>query len=675
MAVKAPSDEVQRVISLALDAAFYRTIYGDVTAEGEALGHYARHGWREGRDPAPWFSGTRYLEANPDIAKAGVEPLHHYLTRGRYEGREVYPSVHAHRYFEGRLTGGEPVLWRLETPAAAEPAVPPPEAVPEAAPEAAPEAPAHAAPNVVAEMTYADRRAAERVLVGPEFDAAYYLGMNPDVAEAGTDPLEHFLMAGWREGRDPNAWFSVRDYLETNPDIVQAGDNPFVHYVMAGRSEGRAAKQDLGFRYDVLAGLVPVGERVARASAATAAVKLGTAKALAAGLAAARTGLKDLHVTFSHDDYTAHLGGVQLCLQREAARIGKLGRDHLHIHPAVAWPVVRTRGERGALGVLLNGRALGVYSGAVIARALGEAAGPAGARSFAIHSLLGHGAEETVKILAAVGLKAGYFWLHDFASLCAGFHLLRDDVEDCAAPPPQSPACNVCVYGPWRARHLAEHGKLFKALDLTVVSPSQPTLDLWRAAWTFPTKGEVVAPHARLVRRGPSPITDGPFRLGFAGLTAAHKGWPVFRELALKFAHDPRYQFIHFGLRSIGGLPIDFKPVRVNAERPKAMQQALESAQVDAVLVWPLCRETFSFTAYEAVAAGAAVVTNPDSGNVAAFVHGGGHGRVLADEAALAELLASGEILALARSVRKPSLYDLKFSGLTVDLLDRARAA
>jgi hypothetical protein len=105
------------------------------------------------------------------------------------------------------------------------------------------------------------------------------------------------------------------------------------------------------------------------------------------------------------------------------------------------------------------------------------------------------------------------------------------------------------------------------------------------------------------------------------------------------------------------------------------MQQAIETAGVDAVLVWPLCRETFSFTAYEAVAAGAAVVTGRDSGNVAAFVSGGGHGRVLADEAALTDLLASGEILALSRAARTPSLYDLKFSGLTVDLLGRARAA
>ncbi len=86
------------------------------------------------------------------------------------------------------------------------------------------------------------------------------------------------------------------------------------------------------------------------------------------------------------------------------------------------------------------------------------------------------------------------------------------------------------------------------------------------------------------------------------------------------------------------------------------------------MLVWPLCRETFSFVAYEAVAAGCAVITGPDSGNVAAFVAETGHGQVLPDEAALAAAFESGTILQLARARRRPMLYDLIYSALTLDL-------
>jgi hypothetical protein len=143
----------------------------------------------------------------------------------------------------------------------------------------------------------------------------------------------------------------------------------------------------------------------------------------------------------------------------------------------------------------------------------------------------------------------------------------------------------------------------------------------------------------------------------------------------MRFADDPRYAFLHLGARTVGGLPIDFRPVTVTAERPRAMQEAIEAAEADAVLVWPLCRETFSFTAYEAAAAGAAVITNPDSGNVAAFVEEGDRGRVVAGETALFELFESGEIGALARAARTPMLYDLRFSGMTADLLELEAAA
>jgi hypothetical protein len=152
-------------------------------------------------------------------------------------------------------------------------------------------------------------------------------------------------------------------------------------------------------------------------------------------------------------------------------------------------------------------------------------------------------------------------------------------------------------------------------------------------------------------------------------MPAAHKGWPVFRELALRFAGDRRYEFLHLGARGVGGLPIGFQAVSVTSARPRAMQEALEAARADAVLVWPLCRETFSFTAYEAVAAGAAVLTHPDTGNVAAFVEAGAHGRVLADEAALLDLFETGAVRALSRARRKPSLYKLEFSDMTAGLL------
>jgi hypothetical protein len=76
------------------------------------------------------------------------------------------------------------------------------------------------------------RDAAEVVREG--FDAEYYLAANPDVADSGMDPLLHFMLHGWIERRDPNAFFSIKSYLETNDDVARRNVNPFYHYLTSG---------------------------------------------------------------------------------------------------------------------------------------------------------------------------------------------------------------------------------------------------------------------------------------------------------------------------------------------------------------------------------------------------------------------------------------------------------
>ncbi|HEX5377399.1 MAG TPA: hypothetical protein VFW47_02440 [Phenylobacterium sp.] len=506
---------------------------------------------------------------------------------------------------------------------------------------------------------------AEARLVAAHFDVAYYLGRNPDVAASGVDPLAHFMAYGWREGRDPSPDFSLTDYGELYPDVVEAGGNPFVHYLQTGRAEGRVARRRLGYRHDILARLLPMSQRTAPPKGRR--IGPSAPQDLARALAASRSGFADLHLTFSHDNYATSVGGVQLCVQREDRALAGRGVDHLHLFPAEAFPMVRTGAGAGLLGLIWNGALVGHFEPGAVADAL--AAAPKGARSLAIHSLLGHSSPDVIAIAQAAGARSGFFWIHDFASLCAGFHLTRNDVADCAAPPPDSGACTVCVYGPHRALHVAEHRRLFEALDLTVVAPSQSALDTWRASADLPRAGELVRPHAALgaTRPGPEPQA-GPLRVAFMGTATPHKGWPVFQDLALRFRDDPRYAFVQLGRRGVQELQVEFHEITVGADAPDAMRRALEDLAIDVAVIWPLCRETFSFTAFEAAAAGAAVLTHPDSGNVAAMVAEGGHGRVLADEDALMALFESGEAVELSRAARKPLLRELEFGDLSAGL-------
>lgn len=78
-------------ISAYFDAEFYRKTYADLAEVQDLAGHYVRQGWREGRDPAPWFCVKAYLAAYPDVAEAGAEPFAHFLVHGQNEGREALP--------------------------------------------------------------------------------------------------------------------------------------------------------------------------------------------------------------------------------------------------------------------------------------------------------------------------------------------------------------------------------------------------------------------------------------------------------------------------------------------------------------------------------------------------------------------------------------------------------
>ena len=76
-------------------------------------------------------------------------------------------------------------------------------------------------------------------MLAQEFDAAFYLAANADVAAAGVNPLEHYCSLGWREGRRPSPTFDTIWYLATNPDVAASGVDPFRHWLVAGRAEGR----------------------------------------------------------------------------------------------------------------------------------------------------------------------------------------------------------------------------------------------------------------------------------------------------------------------------------------------------------------------------------------------------------------------------------------------------
>lgn len=192
-----------------VDDGFYLMADPALAGQADPDDHYAATGWREGRDPNGHFSTTGYLTANGDVRAAGVDPLAHYRRDGWKEGRDPSADFDTTLYLlqnpEARSAGVGPLTHYLTVGRAA--GVAPPRAVGDSIDEG--------------------------------FDAAFYLLANPDVAAAGADPKAHFRAHGWREGRDPNAWFDTTGYLEAYGDVAAAGVDPLAHYHQHGWREGR----------------------------------------------------------------------------------------------------------------------------------------------------------------------------------------------------------------------------------------------------------------------------------------------------------------------------------------------------------------------------------------------------------------------------------------------------
>ncbi len=72
------------------------------------------------------------------------------------------------------------------------------------------------------------------------FDEDFYEEQNPDLDLSRIDAFSHYLLRGWKEFRNPNPEFSVREYLLRHPDVEAAGTEPLIHYANIGQQESRS---------------------------------------------------------------------------------------------------------------------------------------------------------------------------------------------------------------------------------------------------------------------------------------------------------------------------------------------------------------------------------------------------------------------------------------------------
>lgn len=595
------------------------------------------------------FDERWYAEQYPDVAQTGMDPARHYLWIGRRLGRKPSPAAHSMPLRPGA------------------------DLQPDAQIHAVEQQPRITHENKSKTETWNDHVYQQ---IAAYFDSDFYRTKYPDIAVAGIDPIRHYLDTGWREGRDPSLEFSTQFYVENNPDVVAAGVNPYYHYLVAGKAEGRPGKHRLGFRWDILTALKPVEQRIREIKASRSPVLIDKAASLEDSIRMAFRRGQKLILSFSHDNFTQSVGGIQLLLRRELALFKEADALHVHIFPVFHLPFLDVSGDEVILGVLVNGKLAGSFLSEDISSTIQQIRSDAASTSFVIHSLLGHNMDQAIRIIDSINCKNGYLWVHDYSPLYNNYNLLRNDVEYCGYPKPGSVARNLCEYARADFDHAEEFAKLFNKFNITLLSPSESALAIWRSSEILKPANVRIIPHVQLERKASSDSASlnpsAPLRVGFLGFPAAHKGWPVFEELVLKYGEDPRYQFMHLGKGRQGGLKnLGYREVVANEDRLDAMSQAVAEVKLDVAVVWSICPETFCLTAYEALAGGAALVTNPSAGNVVSVTEQSGLGMIFPDEKALNLAFENGEVRALSRRNRPPSEHTIQYSNLSLEVMDQ----
>jgi hypothetical protein len=602
-----------RTIAPEFDDAFYRANNPDVVQAGvEPILHFLTNGWKEGRDPSPDFSVRFYLDAHADVRAANINPLTHYVSEGRREGR-------AHR---------QSGAW-----------------------------------HSTKEISSA---------IANDFDHNYYLALNPDVASARVDPLQHFVEFGWKEGRDPSPTFSTSFYLEANSDVANARVNPFYHYLVAGKSEGRLPAHPGGWKARALQEQLPLSHQVeALIADVEREVQVGDRLQLASALTSAIVGRRAVIISLTQDDYTKSVGGVQLCAKIENEKADRSNTAYVNLHPCQALPTLFPGPDFPKLNVLADGNRVGSYDGDVVVQALQELAATASSIHIVVHSLLGHSPEFVTNLCRVLSPHTVIYWVHDFFSLCPSYTLLRNGITYCAAPKLTSTGCSICSFGEERLAHVERFRNLFDTVSVDVIAPSQFAAEFWRSHTTLRYRQLFVSPHCTIDADRNASIErsrDRPTRVAFLGHPAAHKGWNVFVDVVERYGRDDRYEFHHFGAGIKSLKSVTFTRVSVAEDGPTAMLDALKAAEIDVVLLWSIWPETFSFVAHEAFAAGCSVITSKDAGNITSLVRDTRNGNIVNDERELLRRFGDGSVRELAlKRCGQPGL--LRFGNMSVDLL------
>lgn len=220
---------------LLLDDAWYVARHPDVAAAPfSPLVHYLIAGGREGRSPHPLFDAPFYMQAaGAEIAATGLTPLEHFMHMGAAQGRDPHPLFSIDHYVAQHpalIDGDDNPLVHYLTEGWKLGLSPHPLFSPEFYGRQLEPAERETPPL----LHYLTAGSARGLKPHPLFDPDWYRDRYPDIAQAGLEPLTHFVASGWKGGRSPSGWFDAGHYVALRGLGLSPQVNPLLDYLEGG---------------------------------------------------------------------------------------------------------------------------------------------------------------------------------------------------------------------------------------------------------------------------------------------------------------------------------------------------------------------------------------------------------------------------------------------------------
>lgn len=253
-----------------------------------------------------------------------------------------------------------------------------------------------------------------------------------------------------------------------------------------------------------------------------------------------------------------------------------------------------------------------------------------------IHNIIFMDLEELFKIISF--RKRITLLIHDYSTCCIQENLRKNLIYYCGDSRLYDKKCVDCMfYNKSKKKHEEIECFLDKFDDLKVIAPSETAARLWSESYPSYREKVQIIPH--LMPEGEwkdqrSDIrTNDIIRIAFVGAATDSKGWGIFTHAleAVKKENGNRLDFFYFGHSKTDNNAIRVIDVQSSTNKNNPMIEALRNNKIDAVILFSDWPETYSYTYYESVAAHCFVITDCNSGNIAAEVEKSGTGVVLAN--------------------------------------------